>query len=112
MVRVDDLVRAQNSPLNRCAGAWTHGLAGIEGLKTWLSDLCYPMGNNGTEKTTLEARCAVHSEAVVKIRQTAWCDRCRAAASRILASLGLGAKLLERGPTTMNCRSPPCDRAK
>lgn len=33
-------------------------------------------------------------------------------ASRILASLGPLAKLLERGPTTMNRRSPPFDLAK
>lgn len=41
MVRGADLVRAQNSRRTRCAGASTHGLAGIEAPKTWLSDSCY-----------------------------------------------------------------------
>lgn len=71
--------------------------------------LMLPLHDNEAETTTLDACCAVQSEAVVKVRQTAWCDRCWAAASRILASLGHRAKLLERGPTTMKCRSAPCD---
>lgn len=71
--------------------------------------LMLPVRDNEAETTTSDACCAAQSEAVVKVRQTAWYDRCWAAASRILASLGHRAKLLERGPTTMNCRSAPCD---
>lgn len=74
--------------------------------------LMLPVRSSEAETATLDACCAVQAEVVVKIRQTASCDRCWAAASRILASLGPVAKLLGRGPITMNCRSPPYDLAK
>lgn len=103
-----ELVRAQNCHWARCAGASTHSLAGIEGLKTWSSNNCY-------QYATMRPRQA-HRMRVVqcslrlssKVRQTAGVT----GASRILASLGRLAKLLERGPTTMDRRSAPCDLAK